>query len=193
MKKFVGYVNGKSFDNEKDFNIAADEAIKSNDGNLAISSYYSYTNEEEKQLNDGDEPNWVLPENIVLKDGESFSVSDELKKKLQNASNKTDIKKKAEDIVTYLDCVCDDYKDTHTNLDKELLKVKNAIDENNKEWRSAEYKRKYYQEIVNIVDDSQPVKEEEKKYTKQDIRKILEKMDSTQSFKSILKALNLLN
>ena len=31
MKKFVGLVNGKSFDNEEDFKAAAKHAIKEND------------------------------------------------------------------------------------------------------------------------------------------------------------------
>ena len=49
MKKFVGLVNGKSFDNEKDFNKAVEEAIKSDNENLSISSYYKYTNDDKEE------------------------------------------------------------------------------------------------------------------------------------------------
>ena len=54
MKKFVGLVNGKSFDNEKDFNDAADKAIKENDGTLSISSYYTYTSDNVEENKDDD-------------------------------------------------------------------------------------------------------------------------------------------
>lgn len=41
MTKFVGLVNGKLYDNEKDFSKAAFDAINTKDGLLSISSYYT--------------------------------------------------------------------------------------------------------------------------------------------------------
>ena len=48
MRKFVGYVNGKSYTNEEDFNKAAQEAIKKNEDNLSITSYYKYTSDKKE-------------------------------------------------------------------------------------------------------------------------------------------------
>ena len=40
MKKFIGNVNGKSFTSVEDFNKAVDEAVKSGETPLSITSYY---------------------------------------------------------------------------------------------------------------------------------------------------------
>ena len=103
MKKFVGLVNGKSFDNEEDFNKAAQEAIKANEDNLSITSYYTYSKDSDEKLVDGTdkEDKFVpayeyflgdrKPEN-VSPDSVEYDVPAGLEARLKEASNKGSIK-----------------------------------------------------------------------------------------------------
>jgi len=191
MKKFVGLVNGKSFDNEKDFNEAAKKAIQANEENLSISSYYSYTEDSDKEEEvDEKEDTKYLPSSeymIVsqepeLKDKDYvYSISDELTKKILEASNDGDIKDNANRLINL-------YKE-QIKCEEEKMKVIEAKIENLQDTlykkedgvKKLEAKQEYYNNILNLLsqkeeekkEEETPVEDEEHKtITAADVRKI---------------------
>ena len=131
MKKFVGLVNGKSFDNEEDFKVAAKNAIKENDGMVSISSYYSYEKDEEKK--EEEDSNYVNTNEYFLGDRKPDSVTDDgcvveynidedLVKRIRESINKDSIKKKLEYQINSL-------SDDITRYENRILSVQTDIDE----------------------------------------------------------------
>ena len=171
MKKFVGLVNGKSFDNEKDFNEAAKKAIQANEENLSISSYYSYTEDSDKEEVEEKEDTKYLPSSeymIVsqepeLKDKDYvYSISDELTKKILEASNDGDIKDNANRLINL-------YKE-QIKCEEEKMKVIEAKIENLQETlykkedgvKKLEAKQEYYNSILNLISQKEDKVEEKK-------------------------------
>lgn len=160
MKKFVGNVNGKSFDNEKDFNEAAQKAIQSKEENLSISSYYSYTNDdEEKQQDENNSENYLPANKYILYNQEPelvdkeyvYPVSEELHKMLMNASND-------KDIVANVDNVLNLYKDQIREDECELKELESKIENLQSKLYDKETvikklyaKQNYYNLILNII------------------------------------------
>ena len=189
MKKFVGLVNGKSFDNEKDFNEAAKKAIQANEENLSISSYYSYTEDSDKEEVEEKDTKYlpsseymIVSQEPELKDKDYvYSISDELTKKILEASNDGDIKDNANRLINL-------YKE-QIKCEEEKMKVIEAKIENlqetlyNKEdgVKKLEAKQEYYNSILNLLSQKEEEKKEEetpaedeehKTITAADVRKI---------------------
>lgn len=171
MKKFVGYVNGVSFDNEKDFNEAAEKAIKENDGIVSISSYYSYVNDEQHDvLFDADFMLGDKTPDVVLSDSFEYTISDELKKKLGNASNKSFIRKKVNEVLdSYEYSLIPVYEEKSNELQKEIEQLQERLYADEERLKEAKARVKYYRGVLDIVNDG---KKEEKnlkedKYQKQ--------------------------
>ena len=189
MKKFVGYVNGKSFNNEEDFNKAAQEAIKSGEDNLSITSYYSYTSDDEKQIEDEKDPKFVNASDYVLNDRKpdvvnadyyEYTVSDELNKKIKDASNKDAINENANYYLSHLDDSIDYASKKSVELQKEIENLQSKLYENENTLKDVKAKKKYYNTILDILDKSAPVEDdgtEEKKektpVTDDKVRKVL--------------------
>lgn len=193
MKKFVGLVNGKSFDNEKDFNEAAKKAIQANEENLSISSYYSYSDESEpEQLEEKEDTKYLPSSEYMLINQEPevndkdyvYSVSEELEKKILEASNGDDIKDNANRLINLhkerIKCEDKNMRDIEAkieNLQNELYKKEDDI-------KKLNAKQDYYNSILDILskkedekkeDEKKDVaveKEEKKTITKEDIRQI---------------------
>lgn len=179
MKKFVGLVNGKSFDNEEDWKKAANEALKDNDGNLAITSYYSYNNDEEKK--EEDDSNYVNTNEYYLGDRKPdsvtdggtnvvYNVDDDLVKRIRKSINRDSIKRKLEYQINNLG-------DSITRDENRMLSLKTDIDslnkqidnihkliktlENDKNVLNGRYK--YYSTLLERISAEEENKEEEKK------------------------------
>ena len=165
MKKFVGYVNGKTFYDEKEFNEAANEAVKNNDGSLAISSYYQYTSDDdkndEKQIEDVKDDKFVsayeyfLGErkpDLVSADSYEYTISDELKKKLAEASNINDIKKSLEYHIAKLDDNMRIKKSKVSDIEENIEKLQNELYERVDDVKNSEAMKKYYDTLSDIVD-----------------------------------------
>lgn len=166
MKKFVGNVNGKSFDNEEDFNKAADEAIKSNDGNLSISSYYSYTKDDEDKDEDKEKKSdahfvstyeYFLGDrkpDTVDTDGVVYNVSENLKARLKEASNKESIKESVNYHVEKLVNTIHREENKQNDLQKEVDNLQNKLYEYENEIKDLKGRRKYYNTILDILDNA---------------------------------------
>ena len=177
MKKFVGLVNGKSFDNEEDFKAAAKNAIKENDGMVSISSYYSYEKDEEKKEEDS---NYVNTNEYFLGDRKPDSVTDDgrvveynidedLVKRIRESINKDSIKKKLEYQINYL-------SDDITRYENRILSVQTDIDELKKKIavncdliktldkskNGLNGKYKYYATLLERISEEEEVNEEKK-------------------------------
>lgn len=183
MKKFVGNVNGKSFDNEKDFNEAAQKAIQSKEENLSISSYYSYTNDdEEKQQDENNSENYLPANKYILYNQEPelvdkeyvYPVSEELHKMLMNASND-------KDIVANVDNVLNLYKDQIKEDENELKELESKIENLQTKLydkvtavKKLYAKQNYYNLILNIiskkVENKESIKDETPANNNVDIR-----------------------
>jgi len=205
MKKFVGLVNGKSFDNEKDFNDAANEAIKLNDGNLAISSYYSYTNDDEVEEPKDDDRflsthEYFLGErkpDIVNGDCVEYTLSDELKKRITDASNINDIKKSVEYHISKLDNSIELTKGEVKKYQEQIEKLQDKLYERVDLLKDLNARNKYYETILDITEDSikkeddKKESEEVKPITRERIREVLG-VSPDMSLYSFLKQLGLL-
>lgn len=182
MKKFVGLVNGKSFDNEKDWNKAAQEAIKNNDGNLAISSYYTYTSDDEdkKEVLPADDKyvstnEYFLgdrkPDKVDLVESKSvglpgytnveYTVSPELEERLKVASNKSGIKESIEYHVTKLANNIKSYKEDLRETEKKIEDLQKNLYEQQNLLLDQEGRRKYYNRLLDIIENSEIKKVEE--------------------------------
>ena len=178
MKKFVGLVNGKSFDNEEDFKAAAKNAIKENDGMVSISSYYSYEKDEEKK--EEEDSNYVNTNEYFLGDRKPDSVTDDgrvveynidedLVKRIKASINKDSIKKKLEYQINSL-------SDDITRYENRILSVQTDIDELKKKIavncdliktldkskNGLNGKYKYYATLLERISEEEEVNEEKK-------------------------------
>lgn len=183
MKKFVGLVNGKSFDNEKDFNEAVQEVIKSDNENLSISSYYKYTNDEEKKEISKADNNYVSlnecflgerkPDKVNIIDPAAvgcsgytnveYNLKPEVEERLKVASNKKNIKESINFHVTKLVDNIKTAKDDLTGTEKQIEILQKELEEKQNRLLDLEGRRKYYNHILDIVETPDEV---EKKVNK---------------------------
>ena len=175
MKKFVGLVNGKSFDNEKDFNDAADKAIKENDGSLSISSYYTYTSDDVEEDKDD---KFVSTSEYFLGDRKptkvekldssrigtfgytnvEYSVSPELEERLKVATNKNSIKENIDYHIAKLSNTIKEYRKDIEEIEKSIDELQKKLYEQQESLLDREGRRKYYNHILDIIESSEPEK-----------------------------------
>ena len=180
MKKFVGNVNGKSFDNEEDFNKEAKEAIKKNDGTLSISSYYSYTSDSVEENKDDDKfvstSEYLIGDrkpDKVTSDSVEYKVSDELVTRIKEASNKDIIRKNVERHVNNLVDSIQNYSKSVDKLEHEIESLQKRLYEKIDVQKELKGKRKYYNTILDYLDE--PEVEETKEETKEEVKEEHEK------------------
>lgn len=209
MKKFVGNVNGKSFDNEEDFNKAADEAIKKNDGNLSISSYYSYTSDDEQDTTEDarTDDKYVStyeyflgerkPENVSA-DSVEYEVPEALIQRIKKASNKDSIRKNVEYHVNNLVDSIHKHNKVVDKLQSEIEGLQKRLYEKMDEQKDLTGRRRYYNTLLDILDEAEaeePKKEPKKEYVKPVTKKDLKDffgVDENTSLYSILKQFGIL-
>lgn len=168
MRVFVGTVNGKSFDNENDFNKAAVDALKSNDGQMVISSYYTYKEDpkpvEKKKTGENlSEDKWKIGElDIpVCGDGEIYyKLGDDKKELLKSAGNRVEIIGRA---LAYAKDCGENAKKSKENISElnrkldgymiEIEKIRDKIFD--AEVGESDYvaKENYYREIARFLED----------------------------------------
>lgn len=180
MKKFVGNVNGKSFDNEEDFNKEAKEAIKKNDGTLSISSYYSYTSDSVEENKDDDKfvstSEYLIggrKPDKVTSDSVEYKVSDELVTRIKEASNKDIIRKNVERHVNNLVDSIQNYSKSVDKLEHEIESLQKSLYEKINERKELEGRWRYYDAILDYLDE--PEVEETKEETKEEVKEEHEK------------------
>lgn len=178
MKKFVGLVNGKSFDNEEDFKAAAKNAIKENDGMVSISSYYSYEKDEEKK--EEEDSNYVNTNEYFLGDRKPDSVTDDgrvveynidedLVKRIRESINKDSIKKKLEYQINSLSDDITRYENRILSVQTDIDNLKKKIEVNcdliktlDKSKNGLNGKYKYYATLLDRISEEEEVNEEKK-------------------------------
>lgn len=176
MNKFVGLVNGKSFDNEKDFKNAVDEAVKNLGDAISISSYYRYIPDDEtEEPKVVDDPKFVSTYEYFLggrkpetetEEGIEYKVSDELKSRLEEASNRDDIKKS---LIFHLNKLRDNVQNEKRHIkyiqekiesyQKDIEKETKELNEQNDTLKDLNARDVYYTTLLNIVEEAE-VKEE---------------------------------
>ena len=208
MKKFVGLVNGKSFDNEKDFNDAADKAIKENDGSLSISSYYTYTSDDVEENKDD---KFVSTSEYFLGDNKptkvekldssrigaigytnvEYGVSPELEERLKVATNKNSIKENIDYHIAKLSSTIKEYRKDIEEMEKSIDNLQKNLYEQQGTLLDNEGRRKYYNHILDIIEssefekskkDSDGLKTESVEEKKNKIRKVLDVDPDTSLF-----------
>jgi hypothetical protein len=193
MKKFVGSVNGKSFDNEEEFKAAAKNAIKENDGMVSISSYYSYANDEEKKEEEEDDSNYVNTNEYFLGDRKpdtvtddgsivEYNIDEDLVKRIRQSINKDSIRKKLVYHSGLLDRDETLLSDKILSYQTEIESMKNKIAKMNEEIKKTENdrkvllgKKKYYDTIVDEIDKTYI---EDKVFNKEEKKPLEEKRSS---------------
>ena len=207
MKKFVGLVNGKSFDNEKDFNDAADKAIKENDGSLSISSYYTYTSDDVEENKDD---KFVSTSEYFLGDRKptkvekldssrigaigytnvEYGVSPELEERLKVATNKNSIKDNIYYHIAKLSNTIKEYRKDIEEIEKSIDELQKKLYEQQESLLDKEGRRKYYNHILDIIESSESEnskndsvkKSESVEEKKNKIRKVLDVDPDTSLF-----------
>ena len=180
MKKFVGNVNGKSFDNEEDFNKEAKEAIKKNDGTLSISSYYSYTSDSVEENKDDDKfvstSEYLIggrKPDKVTSDSVEYNFPDVLATRIKEASNKDIIRKNVERHVNNLVDSIQNYSKSVDKLEHEIESLQKSLYEKINERKELEGRWRYYDAILDYLDE--PEVEETKKEVKEEVKEEPEK------------------
>ena len=188
MKKFVGLVNGKSFDNEKDFNDAADKAIKENDGSLSISSYYTYTSDDVEENKDD---KFVSTSEYFLGDRKptkvekldssrigavgytnvEYSVSPELEERLKVATNKNSIRENIAYHIAKLSSTIKEYRKDIEEMEKSIDNLQKNLYEQQGTLLDKEGRRKYYNHILDIIESSEPEKSKKDSDGVKDVKK----------------------
>lgn len=147
MKKFIGFVNGKEFTNETEFQKAANEALL-NGETLSISSYYKYENDtDEKKLED------IKIAETDIEPNDDFKVSDYINNNINKISpeNKIRLKTYAKDKLNL--CKLSYNKLNEEKLDK-IKSIKNLKEEiSNIDERLEHYTKRhnYFKEIENLL------------------------------------------
>ena len=188
MRKFVGNVNGKSFDNEEDFNKAADEAIKKNDGTLSISSYYSYTSDGVEENKDD---KFVSTNEYFLGDRKptkvekldssrigsvgytniEYGVSPELEERLKVATNRNSIKENINYHIEKLSNTIKDYRKDIEEIEKSIDELQKKLYEQQESLLDKEGRRKYYNHILDIIESSESEKSKKDSDGLNDVKK----------------------
>ena len=188
MKKFVGLVNGKSFDNEKDFNDAADKAIKENAGSLSISSYYTYTSDDVEENKDD---KFVSTSEYFLGDRKptkvekldssrigavgytnvEYSVSPELEERLKVATNKNSIKENIDYHVAKLSNTIKEYRKDIEEIEKSIDNLQKKLYEQQGTLLDKEGRRKYYNHVLDIIESSESEKSKKDSNGLNDVKK----------------------
>ena len=202
MKKFVGLVNGKSFDNEKDFNDAADKAIKENDGSLSISSYYTYTSDN-VEGDEFDDDKFVSTNEYFLGDRKptkvekldssrsgifgytnvEYSVSPELEERLKVATNKNSIRENINYHIAKLSNTIKEYRKDIEEIEKSIDELQKKLYEQQESLLDSEGRKKYYNHILDIIEsqDSEKTKQDS------DDLKDIKKTDNVEETKNKIK------
>lgn len=191
MKKFVGNVNGKNFDNEEEFSKAASKAMNDGGTNLDISYYYAETSDDEKKDEDGgkdaveekkDDSNFVHTHeyflgsrepDVVNDDGSvKFNVPDGLLKRINTSINRDSIKKKLEYHLGSLgDMISRDCNKVES-IQMDIASLKNKISNFEQTLKDTQQnikvlkgKYNYYHEIIDYIQetDEKAIAEQESK------------------------------
>ena len=204
MRKFVGLVNGKSFDNEKDFNDAANKAIKENDGSLSIASYYTYTsdNVEGDEL---DDDMFVSLNECLLGDRKptkvekldssrigtfgytnvEYSVSPELEERLKVATNKSNIKESINYHIEKLSNTIKEYRKDIEEIEKSIDELQKKLYEQQESLLDSEGRKKYYNHILDIIESQDSEKTKQDSDDLKDIKKT-DNLEETKKIKKVL-------
>ena len=192
MKKFVGNVNGKSFDNEEDFNKEAKEAIKKNDGTLSISSYYSYTSDGVEENKDDDKfvstSEYLIggrKPDKVTSDSVEYNFPDVLVTRIKEASNKDIIRKNVERHVNNLVDSIQNYSKSVDKLEHEIESLQKSLYEKINERKELEGRWRYYDAILDYLDE--PEVEETKEETKEEVKEEVKEEHEKEYVKPITK------
>lgn len=202
MRKFVGLVNGKSFDNEKDFNDAANKAIKENDGSLSIASYYTYT-PDNVEGDEFDDDKFVSTNEYFLGDRKptkvekldssrsgifgytnvEYSVSPELEERLKVATNRNSIKENTNYHIAKLSNTIKEYRKDIEEIEKSIDELQKKLYEQQESLLDSEGRKKYYNHILDIIEsqDSEKTKQDS------DDLKDIKKTDNVEETKNKIK------
>lgn len=149
MRKFVGSVNGKRFDNMLEFSKAALEALAKNDDTISITSYFSDCDDNCncEKCGEKEEEKVIVP--VLMDDSikskrdingnPTWEIQDEFKEKvgLISDKNRNDL----------LDLV----RSRVRNYELALKEHKKKIDEYETMFKNAEDGCKYYSEVLDLL------------------------------------------
>ena len=196
MKKFIGNVNGKSFTTVEDFNKAVDEAIKSGETPLSITSYYKECDGqcenngrhccgcqcENKEVEDkGVNPTFrLLFDKIKINDSSlrddkgNYVIPTNLDSILAEASNLDELAEKTKDEYDKYSYEVKDCNNDIDDINEEISEYRNKIDENE---RSIDYSK-------SLIADYEKNIEKHKKYIQcweENIEHIKKQIDKSKS------------
>ena len=138
-------------------------AIKSNDGHLLISSYYSEDTKEETEFNKikssskNETKTLVDKTEYILTDQKpdaysGYTVSPELKTKLNAAENKDEIKKNIDTLLTKFNELIKETKHRIYGLEDDIKEMQSRLNESKDSFTDLNWRVLYYKELMSILD-----------------------------------------
>lgn len=179
MKKFIGMINGKEFNNVDDFNSAVKDLLESGESNVIITSYYKECNDvcegESVEENNDKKPlnvdKILLGVNSIRSNDGSYVVASNMNDLIKNASNKGEIERNVENkIESYNDSI----KKCESRISKyysDITTLEDKIKFNEIEKTDSEHKLNYYKKILDILNCEKVDEDNHKKDTNEDVDK----------------------
>lgn len=173
MKKFVGTVNGKSYSSVEEFNEAVNKLMKNNDGYISISSYWTEISDEDKEIESEDENKEGIAEESTLNDlsKDEYIINDkdiiyyniydtyyvnanDIKNKINNATNKDEIYKNVSDEISKLNNKEDGINDELVKITDKISELKKDYNNKKDELKKIKASLDYYKEIKYLSNEN---------------------------------------
>lgn len=174
MKKFIGRVNGKEFDNREDFNEAVKKAMENPYEQLVVTSYEKIVPDEEPEpvKKVEERPIVDLDDITIFRDDErdekgEYKIPEDIKEKLKNCANRDEVVDSLKrDLNSWNKCKEDNDKKIETykeDIDYANMKIKELTQDN----ENLDAGIRYYKTLLGYVGETETTnKVERKPYTR---------------------------
>ena len=176
MKKFIGCVNGKNFDNREDFNEAVKKAMENPYEQLVVTSYEKIVPDEEPVKKVEERPTIDLDDITIFRDSErdekgEYKIPEGIEEKLKNCANRDEVVDSLKrDLNCWNKCRDDNDKNIESykeDIDFAKLKIKELTQDN----ETLDAGIRYYKTLLGYVGEAETTKKVEKKpYTRPTVK-----------------------
>lgn len=154
MRKFSGNINGKSYNDEKEFIKDVFKVFNTSDGNISISTSYTSCEDTDNKKSDNKKSDvFVVTTDDITSPDNYLLVSSEFKYKLQHISDDN-----RNDIIRFVKSGIKDSRELDKELESKRLKLKGELDELEVEIDDNIAFHNYYTEILNILNENESSK-----------------------------------
>ena len=176
MKKFIGCVNGKNFDNREDFNEAVKKAMENPYEQLVVTSYEKIVPDEEPVKKVEERPTIDLDDITIFRDDErdekgEYKIPEGIEEKLKNCANRDEVVYSLKrDLNCWNKCREDNDKNIESykeDIDFANMKIKELTQDN----ETIDAGIRFYKTLLGYVGETETTNKVEKKpYTRPTVK-----------------------